>query len=149
MVIPEVVITFYTFHGISQFLNIYSTLFPSECRSAMDFHAFPLLFKPSTRICNNLEIRCAASYDLATPTERSRVHPTLLLFCEGLLPGGRIIFRRLGSPPSTFENVRHTFVTRILTYEPICYTTPSCFPCLLYTSPSPRDGLLSRMPSSA
>ena len=22
-------------------------------------------------------------------------------------------------------------------------------PCLLYTSPSPRDGLLSRMPSSA
>ena len=26
--------------------------------------------------------------------------------------------------------------------------TQSC-PCLLYTSPSPRDGLLSRMPSSA
>ena len=24
-----------------------------------------------------------------------------------------------------------------------------CGPCLLYTSPSPRDGLLSRMPSSA
>ena len=23
------------------------------------------------------------------------------------------------------------------------------WPCLLYTSPSPRDGLLSRMPSSA
>ena len=26
---------------------------------------------------------------------------------------------------------------------------PEWFPCLLYTSPSPRDGLLSRMPSSA
>ena len=26
---------------------------------------------------------------------------------------------------------------------------PLCRPCLLYTSPSPRDGLLSRMPSSA
>ena len=25
----------------------------------------------------------------------------------------------------------------------------TCFHCLLYTSPSPRDGLLSRMPSSA
>ena len=25
----------------------------------------------------------------------------------------------------------------------------SAHPCLLYTSPSPRDGLLSRMPSSA
>ena len=24
-----------------------------------------------------------------------------------------------------------------------------CFPCLLYTSPSPRDATLSRMPSSA
>ena len=24
-----------------------------------------------------------------------------------------------------------------------------CYICLLYTSPSPRDGLLSRMPSSA
>ena len=27
--------------------------------------------------------------------------------------------------------------------------TPSIYNCLLYTSPSPRDGLLSRMPSSA
>ena len=26
---------------------------------------------------------------------------------------------------------------------------PGCFPCLLYTSPSPRDATLSRMPSSA
>ena len=26
---------------------------------------------------------------------------------------------------------------------------PECYICLLYTSPSPRDGLLSRMPSSA
>ena len=28
-------------------------------------------------------------------------------------------------------------------------TNPRKYPCLLYTSPSPRDGLLSRMPSSA
>ena len=28
-------------------------------------------------------------------------------------------------------------------------TIPQTHPCLLYTSPSPRDGLLSRMPSSA
>ena len=28
-------------------------------------------------------------------------------------------------------------------------TTRQTHPCLLYTSPSPRDGLLSRMPSSA
>ena len=29
------------------------------------------------------------------------------------------------------------------------YLPVECNPCLLYTSPSPRDGLLSRMPSSA
>ena len=29
------------------------------------------------------------------------------------------------------------------------FTTVECYTCLLYTSPSPRDGLLSRMPSSA
>ena len=28
-------------------------------------------------------------------------------------------------------------------------TIPQLYVCLLYTSPSPRDGLLSRMPSSA
>ena len=28
-------------------------------------------------------------------------------------------------------------------------TLEHLYPCLLYTSPSPRDGLLSRMPSSA
>ena len=28
-------------------------------------------------------------------------------------------------------------------------TKPGLYVCLLYTSPSPRDGLLSRMPSSA
>ena len=29
------------------------------------------------------------------------------------------------------------------------YTRGNLYSCLLYTSPSPRDGLLSRMPSSA
>ena len=33
--------------------------------------------------------------------------------------------------------------------EPIPFTSVSVKGCLLYTSPSPRDGLLSRMPSSA
>ena len=31
----------------------------------------------------------------------------------------------------------------------VCSRTVRCGTCLLYTSPSPRDGLLSRMPSSA
>ena len=31
----------------------------------------------------------------------------------------------------------------------VCFNVLKVRPCLLYTSPSPRDGLLSRMPSSA
>ena len=34
-------------------------------------------------------------------------------------------------------------------YEWIASTDDTDYDCLLYTSPSPRDGLLSRMPSSA
>ena len=33
--------------------------------------------------------------------------------------------------------------------DPRELSTRQCKDCLLYTSPSPRDGLLSRMPSSA
>ena len=32
---------------------------------------------------------------------------------------------------------------------PLDLASGDAIPCLLYTSPSPRDGLLSRMPSSA
>ena len=39
----------------------------------------------------------------------------------------------------TGESVRETFTVRKVSFQV----------CLLYTSPSPRDGLLSRMPSSA
>ena len=43
---------------------------------------------------------------------------------------------------------------RIQYFEGVCIAKKnrdinSSFTCLLYTSPSPRDGLLSRMPSSA
>jgi len=37
----------------------------------------------------------------------------------------------------------------ILSFLYVIYIAVKCYFCLLYTSPSPRDGLLSRMPSSA
>ena len=43
------------------------------------------------------------------------------------------------------EQLPENFLTKISTVEGNIY----CYSCLLYTSPSPRDGLLSRMPSSA
>ena len=54
------------------------------------------------------------------PTQRSLIHRT-----AGRSRGG---ITRLVSPGDVGQLIK---------------------PCLLYTSPSPRDGLLSRMPSSA
>ena len=55
-------------------------------------------------------------------------------YAAGKIPGG--FFKREGRP-----NENETLVSRLID-RPLR-------PCLLYTSPSPRDGLLSRMPSSA
>ena len=47
---------------------------------------------------------------------------------------------------SFFESFRNPKLTRVLNYQNI---DKLIFGCLLYTSPSPRDSLSSRMPSSA
>ena len=44
---------------------------------------------------------------------------------------------------STFKVDGYTIMLLLFAFIPWLYN------CLLYTSPSPRDGLLSRMPSSA
>ena len=41
------------------------------------------------------------------------------------------------------------FVRRVIQFKGYTGNFFASVPCLLYTSPSPRDGLLSRMPSSA
>ena len=48
-----------------------------------------------------------------------------------------------GAIPAILINTPGTAVNALTTYDGFPMT------CLLYTSPSPRDGLLSRMPSSA
>ena len=46
--------------------------------------------------------------------------------------------------------IKTEFIANKLKIKSMRYETESCILCcLLYTSPSPRDGLLSRMPSSA
>ena len=40
-------------------------------------------------------------------------------------------------------------ITKLALERTKCKDLTNLFTCLLYTSPSPRDGLLSRMPSSA
>ena len=55
---------------------------------------------------------------------------------------------KLYSLLSSSENAELEQISRAMTTNPIMISDNNKF-CLLYTSPSPRDGLLSRMPSSA
>ena len=57
-------------------------------------------------------------------------------YCKTL---GMKVLRKTDYPDGKFTNA---FIGYGLETESPCF-------CLLYTSPSPRDGLLSRMPSSA
>ena len=43
----------------------------------------------------------------------------------------------------------HLYITYHDTHMHVCVCVCDCVHCLLYTSPSPRDATLSRMPSSA
>ena len=47
------------------------------------------------------------------------------------------------------DSIQRCSNCRMLTSNNLCGVCSDTTRCLLYTSPSPRDGLLSRMPSSA
>ena len=76
-----------------------------------------------------------------TPFEQGLPHNTYVLQAEQRLPH------------ATEEKAKRSFPLErgpIAKHHPAWYLQcTQCFSCLLYTSPSPRDGLLSRMPSSA
>ena len=48
-----------------------------------------------------------------------------------------------------FNKMKHTFENEATEEREAYLQSREYVDCLLYTSPSPRDGLLSRMPSSA
>ena len=50
--------------------------------------------------------------------------------------------------PSTEQILQDPITKKFVFLNSDAYPDQTCI-CLLYTSPSPRDGLLSRMPSSA
>ena len=72
-----------------------------------------------------------SSPDPSLKTQSTKAEPAHLLRITGIVEKGQSlyeIFKRHGFDPRELFHVKD---------------------CLLYTSPSPRDGLLSRMPSSA
>ena len=87
-----------------------------------------------TSVCDNLEGsseettgKFALEYDVDDDT---MIYAS---FTAGSKPGG--------------TNLTYGFTTQAELDANFLFTSPLV--CLLYTSPSPRDGLLSRMPSSA
>ena len=82
---------------------------------------------------------------LGIPFERGARGPDSF-DCYGL---AREMFRRAGvtvpdfTSPGTMERAAELIASQSERWRKVPYG------CLLYTSPSPRDGLLSRMPSSA
>ena len=68
---------------------------------------------------------------------------------EGLEVIDKIASVKTGQADKPIEDIPMTFKVDKIKKEEITKRYGYTYPCLLYTSPSPRDGLLSRMPSSA
>ena len=80
---------------------------------------------------------------LLTKSETCRelaIDPLLLAVCDGVL-----------GPHCVNYRLHVTMLVELMPGEvrQEIHRDGEIYPCLLYTSPSPRDGLLSRMPSSA
>ena len=72
-----------------------------------------------------------------------------LWYWLGITSAGRALVRALGSPDENIRSIAGILLAKSgKRAEPLLQEALNRR-CLLYTSPSPRDGLLSRMPSSA
>ena len=79
---------------------------------------------------------------------RLRDRETITSPCAGLAPSLRVCLNFIRPSWNGWNGTRLFVAVRSI---PPCFQVFVSIPntCLLYTSPSPRDGLLSRMPSSA
>ena len=78
-------------------------------------------------------------------------HPTLTTIADALLAARSVLHREFqGFERKLRSLARRDDRARLLMSTPgVGVLVSLTYACLLYTSPSPRDGLLSRMPSSA
>ena len=142
---------------------------PIGAQSAGRQASFEQAFGPHDSVVN---ISHATGHKSYVCVSQQTVH-TSLIRCDmlsrrpprrSLPPAGRILpSRRYAQPVNVYDNACAGEFTshdrgNVLNHEPGSMSTNEearllCliyqYSCLLYTSPSPRDGLLSRMPSSA
>ena len=84
--------------------------------------------------------------------EALQTYPPLQIINTFLLDGMKVVGELFGSGQMQLPFVlqsAETMKSAVAHLEPHMEKSEGESTCLLYTSPSPRDGLLSRMPSSA
>ena len=105
-------------------------------------HKVPLIETINYRTSPALYKTCK---DVVTPVVQS--YNIILLECYRVLHDLSVIKCKQGS--NGWLNTNHQYVFVIVFTDTTEDIHIQLYYCLLYTSPSPRDGLLSRMPSSA
>src|SRR5665647_3156312 len=105
-------------------------------------------------ISSRLHSRCSASKRFSIASALARALAMLNLFdAEHREWSLDEMAAAIGSPRMTAYRSARTLQSAVyLVSDAVTgshWLVWQCVPCLLYTSPSPRDGLLSRMPSSA
>ena len=71
-------------------------------------------------------------------------------YCLVLSDGGGADYSQLKEGVAKVTSKISTVASSVIeTFQVLCVCVCVCVCCLLYTSPSPRDATLSRMPSSA
>ena len=104
---------------------------------------------PGVKALSNVSFRVAENEIHCLVGENGAGKSTLMKVLSGVYPHGsytgEILFNGV---PQKFSSIRDSEKAGIaIIYQELALVAEMT--CLLYTSPSPRDGLLSRMPSSA
>ena len=116
-----------------------------------------------TKVCRTSYYAATGLLDKSSPAVLAVLHSIQIEFGREVLTHGyaklAAIGRVLTSEVAKYDTTTTTLFLYVLQallfklrygmFKPVDVTRDSLYSCLLYTSPSPRDGLLSRMPSSA
>eukprot|EP01016_Furgasonia_blochmanni_P040560 TRINITY_DN5188_c0_g1_i1.p1 TRINITY_DN5188_c0_g1~~TRINITY_DN5188_c0_g1_i1.p1 ORF type:complete len:236 (+),score=5.62 TRINITY_DN5188_c0_g1_i1:475-1182(+) len=111
---------------------------------------------PSNSVANGLKVKLRLDLNrfnfVNTPTEkRLKTHESFVPTSTKTTGSKRFVFATKAKTkiPLFSSSVSHNFPKIKQFITTITVSLSILYACLLYTSPSPRDGLLSRMPSSA
>ena len=104
-------------------------------------HLKPLIRTDRFEYFDDQMIKIGEDWDEKIQTELSQAKVIVAIVSQHFFGSDYIFTKEL---PLAVEKAKNEGALLIQIVVRECY-----IPCLLYTSPSPRDGLLSRMPSSA